>query len=76
MQERVSAGMIPGILAYRGDMPIGWCSVGLRSLFPTLATSKATAPLDDRPVWSVVCFYVARRERCQGIHQALLVEVA
>jgi GNAT superfamily N-acetyltransferase len=30
------------------------------------------APIDDTPVWSIVCFVVGRRSRGQGVAKALL----
>ncbi len=32
--------------------------------------------MDDQPVWSVVCFFIARRYRRQGLTVALLCEAA
>ena len=29
-------------------------------------------PVDDKPVWSIVCFYVDRQARGQGVSEALL----
>lgn len=29
-------------------------------------------PLDDQPVWSVTCFFIAKPFRRQGVHLALL----
>lgn len=62
----------PGLLAYVGDEAVGWVSFGPRSSFERLTYSKVLAPLDDRPVWSIVCFVVARRHRGRGIARALL----
>ena len=36
MHSLVDSGVIPGILAYSGDEPIGWCSIAPREDFPTL----------------------------------------
>jgi GNAT superfamily N-acetyltransferase len=68
----VDAGIIPGILAYSGDEPIGWCSIAPREEFPTLGRSRILKPDDDQPVWSVVCFYVARDRRRKGLSVDLL----
>ena len=73
MQTIVSSGEIPGILAYIDDKPIGWCSIAPRSAFPVLARSPVLKPVDDQPVWSVVCFFIARPYREQGVSLALLV---
>ena len=51
---------------------VGWVSLGPRADFERLARSTILAPVDDVPVWSIVCFVVGRRERGQGIGRALL----
>lgn len=72
MQAIVLSNEAPGILAYAGEEPIGWCSIAPRSTFPVLARSPVLKPVDDEPVWSVVCFYIARAYRRQGVSLALL----
>lgn len=62
----------PGLVAYRGDRAIGWVSLGPREDYGRLAYSKVLAPVDDAPVWSIVCFVVSRRERGQGVARILL----
>ena len=70
--ERVERGPAPGLIAYRDGRAIGWVSLGRREEFLKLAHQKVLAPVDDRPVWSIVCFVVDRRERGRGIGRALL----
>jgi GNAT superfamily N-acetyltransferase len=72
MKRLVDSGTSPGILAYRDGAPIGWCCVGPRDDFPPLARSRVLARVDDRPVWSVVCFFVARPWRRRGVTVRLL----
>jgi GNAT superfamily N-acetyltransferase len=62
----------PGLIASRNGGAIGWVSLGPREDFVKLARLKVFAPVDDRPVWSIVCFVVARSERGQGIARDLL----
>lgn len=62
----------PGLVAYRDGEVIGWVSVGPRSDYERLTYSKVLAPVDDKPVWSVVCFVVARSARGEGVATALL----
>jgi GNAT superfamily N-acetyltransferase len=62
----------PGLIAYREDRAVAWVSLGPREDYERLAYSKVLAALDDRPVWSIVCFVVGRRERGQGLAGALL----
>jgi GNAT superfamily N-acetyltransferase len=62
----------PGLIAFDGDVVVGWVSLGPREDYERLAFSKVMAPLDDKPVWSIVCFVVGRRSRGQGIAAQLL----
>lgn len=71
--ERLSAGdPAPGLVAYEGDEVVGWVSLGPRESYERLAYSKVLAPVDDTPVWSIVCFVVGPRRRGYGIANALL----
>ena len=65
-------GRAPGLVAYADGEPVGWVSIGPRDDYGRLRHSKVLAPVDDRPVWSIVCFVVARRARRKGIANALL----
>lgn len=62
----------PGLVAYRDGRVVGWVSLGPREDYERLAYSKVLAPIDDRPVWSIICFVVGRRSRGQGIAGTLL----
>jgi ribosomal protein S18 acetylase RimI-like enzyme len=73
LAELATGAPAPGLVAYRGDQVVGWVSLGPRADYERLAHSTILAPLDDRPVWSIVCFVVGRRERGQGIARGLLV---
>ncbi|HYH92142.1 MAG TPA: GNAT family N-acetyltransferase [Candidatus Saccharimonadales bacterium] len=62
----------PGLVAYDGDAAVGWVSLGPREDYERLAFSKVLAPIDDTPVWSIVCFVVGRRSRGKGVANAML----
>ena len=66
----------PGLLAYVGGEPAGWCALAPRQDYPGLGRSRLWKPLDDRPTWSVTCFFVARAHRRQGLTVRLLREAA
>lgn len=68
----VAAGRTPGLLAYVDGVAVGWCAVEPRQAYPVLARSRILAPLDETPVWSVPCFFVAKGYRRQGLTVALL----
>ncbi|MCJ7423618.1 GNAT family N-acetyltransferase [Candidatus Bathyarchaeota archaeon] len=72
LKEIVDSGEIPGILAYVNGEPIGWCAVAPREMFPTLERSQVLKRVDDKQVWSVVCFYIAKQFRHKGITVHLL----
>jgi len=72
MKAIVDSGKPPGLLAYLGTEPVGWCSVAPREEFSSLERSPVLKRLDDQPVWSIVCFYVAKGFRGQGIAEALI----
>jgi len=62
----------PGLVAYDDGHPVGWTSLGPRGDYERLAYSRVLAPVDDTPVWSIVCFVVGRRSRGKGVGRALL----
>jgi ribosomal protein S18 acetylase RimI-like enzyme len=75
MEAIIRSGEIPGILAYLGTEPIGWCSVAPRQAFPVLDRSAVLKRVDDQPVWSIVCFYISAAYRGQGLCD-LMIEAA
>jgi GNAT superfamily N-acetyltransferase len=72
MKAIVDAGEVPGILAYDGDEPIAWCSVAPRHSFPGIERSRILKPVDNEPVWSIACFFVAKKYRRKGVSVKLL----
>jgi GNAT superfamily N-acetyltransferase len=72
MEVKVMAGEEPGLIAYVDGSPAGWISLGPREEFVRLERSKVMRPVDDRPMWSIVCFFVAREHRRSGLTVRLL----
>ena len=68
----VASGAVPGILAYTYGQPIAWCSIAPREAFPVLERSRTLKRVDDKPVWSIVCFFIAKPFRRQGLMIKLL----
>lgn len=72
LKRVVDAGDPPGLLAYVDGEPVGWIAIAPRSEYRRYERSRTLAPVDDRPVWSVPCFFVAREGRGRGLTVALL----
>jgi GNAT superfamily N-acetyltransferase len=74
MRSSVDAGVPIGVIACKGDEPVGWCSVAPRETYARLERSRvmprATPPAT--PTWTILCFFVARPYRNQHVAQALL----
>lgn len=71
-----SRPVAPGLIAYLGDEPVGWCRLGPRHQYAPLRNSPVPwAGRDedkgDESVWAVVCFVVRAGYRKQGISRAL-----
>lgn len=73
LRELVETELVPaGLLAYRDGAPAGWISVGPRSGYRRLARSRHFRPVDDQPVFSVICFRVVPAHRHTGVSAELL----
>lgn len=72
LKALAGAGDPPGLIGYRDGVPVGWISIGPREEYEPLAHSPVMKPVDDRPVWSIVCFVVPSEYRRQGVAAALL----
>ena len=57
----------PGVVTYLDGTPVGWCNIGPRAEIPRLARSKLIRPIDDVPVWSIICVVVRGGYRKQGV---------
>jgi GNAT superfamily N-acetyltransferase len=62
----------PGVLAYVDGAPVGWCSVSPRAGLSRLVNSRTIPNVDERPVWSVICFVVRSGYRRRGVAAAML----
>jgi GNAT superfamily N-acetyltransferase len=72
----VKGGSEPGVIAYAGRGPVGWCAVAPRRDYQALGRSRVLKPIDDEPVWSISCLFVHRGWRRKGLSAALLEAAA
>ena len=71
-RELVRHGPPPGLLAFDGDVAVGWCQVTPRDALPWLDRTWRLERVDDVPVWSLSCFYVRKGYRKRGVTSALI----
>jgi len=72
MKSLVNRGTPPGLIGYEDGRPVGWISLGPREDYARLARSPVMKPVDDKPVWSIVCFFVDSKSRGRGVSRKLL----
>jgi GNAT superfamily N-acetyltransferase len=74
LHEVVDSGEVPGIIGYVDGVPAGWCAIAPRDAHKRLREERVRIfkKVDDQPVWSVTCFYIARAYRRQGMMLQLL----
>lgn len=70
-EQVVCSDVPPGVIAYRGDEPVGWCATGPKLGYPRLLASRTSGDATSG-VWSVTCFVVRAGHRRQGVAGALL----
>jgi GNAT superfamily N-acetyltransferase len=73
MMERLDRQTSVGLLAYDGTAPVAWVSVAPRETYRNLG---GPAPQPGEIVWSLVCFFVRRRLRGQGMTRRLIAAAA
>src|SRR6266498_2373267 len=72
MKALVDRGTVPGLIGYENGVPVAWVSLGPREDYAKLRRSPLMKPVVDRPVWSIVCFFVDRRARGRGLSERML----
>ncbi|HCY76879.1 MAG TPA: GNAT family N-acetyltransferase [Ignavibacteriales bacterium] len=72
MKMMVKNNIEPGILAYSGNVPVGWIAIQPREKYFRLSKSKILQPIDDKSVWSIVCFFIHKDYRKMGVSVALV----
>jgi GNAT superfamily N-acetyltransferase len=72
MKALVDRGTVPGLIGYEDGVPVAWVSLGPREEYEKLRRSPIMKPVDDRPVWSIVCFFVDGEARGRGLSARML----
>jgi GNAT superfamily N-acetyltransferase len=72
MKKLVWEGKPTGFLAFHEGRAIAWCAFAPRQNFAKLEKSRVHKRIDDLPVWSIPCLFIAREFRKKGISSELL----
>lgn len=72
LKHLVRTGPPPGVLAYAGREPVGWCAIAPREHYSVLENSRVLKRIDEQPVWSITCLFVARPWRRRGLSARLI----
>lgn len=72
LKRIVDSDRPPGLIAYVDGAPAGWVSLDPRERYAMLMHGRIWKPLDETPVWSIVCFVVSKEYRRQGMMSRLL----
>jgi predicted GNAT family acetyltransferase len=69
MMQRIGEGVPVGLLAFAGGEPVAWVSIAPRETYRNLGGPEAKA---GEIIWSIVCFFVPRKLRRQGMVKKLI----
>lgn len=72
LRARLDSTEPPGIIAYVDGEPAGWCSIDRRQNYRMLERSRRFPPVDDQPVWTIMCFVIRKGFRRRGLMSELL----
>jgi len=75
LQAQLAEEPPAGMLAYVDGEVAGWCGFGIRPRLPRLVRSRTIPKVDDKPVWSILCFNIRVGYRRRGVAAALLAGV-
>lgn len=71
-RDIVKRGPPPGLLAFDGDTPVGWCQITPRDDLPWLNKTRLLNRVDELPVWSISCFYIRKGYRRRGVMTSMI----
>lgn len=72
LRSIVEAGPPPGLLAFDGDLVVGWLQLTPRDGIPYIDRVSRLKRVDDVPVWAISCITIRTGRRRQGIGAALI----
>jgi len=72
MSDSIRQGRVTALLAFAGDLPVGWCNYGETTHLAGVMSRFKLEPSDHEGVGSVACFVIAAPYRGHGVASRLL----
>lgn len=72
MKQLVNKNKPVGLIAYLKKQPVGWIALAPREDYMKIENSRVFKRIDDKPVWSISCFFIKREYRHKGLSQQLI----
>jgi GNAT superfamily N-acetyltransferase len=72
METLVNEGNPAGLIAIAGNEPAGWIAMAPREDYIKIERAKNFKRIDDKPVWSITCFFVKKEFRKMGLSIQLI----
>ena len=72
MKKIVEAGKPTGLIASMDKQPVGWIAFAPREDYIKIENSRSLRRIDEKPVWSITCFFIRKEFRRQGYSAKLI----
>jgi GNAT superfamily N-acetyltransferase len=72
MRNIVEEGRPTGLLAFVKKEAVGWIAVAPREDYVKIENSRSLKRIDNKPVWSITCFFIRKEYRRKGFSVALI----
>lgn len=72
MKQLVNRGLPQGLIASMNKEPVGWIAMAPREDYMRVENSRVFKRIDDKPVWSITCFFIKKKFRHKGLSQLLI----
>jgi GNAT superfamily N-acetyltransferase len=72
MKQLVNKGMPLGLIASINNEPVGWIALAPREDYMRMENSRSFKRIDDKPVWSITCFFIKKGFRHVGLSSELI----
>jgi GNAT superfamily N-acetyltransferase len=75
MRKIVSEAKPTGLIAIYQGKAVGWIALAPREDYIKIEKSRTLKRIDDKPVWSITCFFIKKEFRRMGLSQKMIEAV-